>query len=101
MINDKLAALRPTELGVRFTPLDIHNQEFDRTFRGYDEDQVNEYLDLIIKDYQTYNQIIQELQAQIAELLYEDAPNTSEPDMDDILQRIRELEIYSFGRTKD
>ncbi|NKI20485.1 DivIVA domain-containing protein [Paenibacillus dendritiformis] len=60
---------------MRFTPLDIHNQEFDRTFRGYNEDQVNEYLDLIIKDYQTYNQIIQELQAQIAELLHEDAPS--------------------------
>lgn len=101
MIKEKLLTLRPTELGVRFTPLDIHNQEFDRTFRGYDEDQVNEYLDLIIKDYQTYNQIIQELQAQIAELLYEDAPETPEPDMNDIVQRIRELEIYSFGRTKD
>ncbi|MFD3269361.1 DivIVA domain-containing protein [Paenibacillus dendritiformis] len=101
MINEKLATSRPTELGVRFTPLEIHNQEFDRTFRGYDEDQVNEYLDLIIKDYETYNIIIQQLQAQIAELLYEDAPETSEPDMDDIVQRIRELEIYSFGKTKD
>lgn len=99
MVNEKLATSRPTELGVRLTPIEIHDQEFDRKIRGYDEDQVNVYLDLIIKDYETYNRIIQELQAQIAELLYEDVPET--PDMDDILQRIRELEIYSFGRTKD
>ncbi|MBS4172443.1 DivIVA domain-containing protein [Bacillus sp. FJAT-49736] len=34
------------------TPLDIHNKEFSRTFRGYDEDEVNEFLDQIIKDYE-------------------------------------------------
>ncbi len=34
------------------TPLDIHNKEFGRGFRGYDEDQVNEFLDQIIKDYE-------------------------------------------------
>jgi cell division initiation protein len=32
------------------TPLDIHNKEFSKAFRGYDEDQVNEFLDQIIKD---------------------------------------------------
>lgn len=32
------------------TPLDIHNKEFSRRLRGYDEDEVNEYLDQIIKD---------------------------------------------------
>jgi len=34
------------------TPLDIHNKEFSRGFRGYDEDEVNEFLDQIIKDYE-------------------------------------------------
>lgn len=34
------------------TPLDIHNKEFTRSFRGYDEDEVNEFLDQIIKDYE-------------------------------------------------
>ncbi|PWU68936.1 DivIVA domain-containing protein [Gracilibacillus dipsosauri] len=34
------------------TPLDIHNKEFTRGFRGYDEDDVNEFLDQIIKDYE-------------------------------------------------
>ena len=34
------------------TPLDIHNKEFTKGFRGYDEDEVNEFLDQIIKDYE-------------------------------------------------
>lgn len=34
------------------TPLDIHNKEFNKGFRGYDEDEVNEFLDQIIKDYE-------------------------------------------------
>ena len=32
------------------TPVDIHNKEFSRGFRGYDEDEVNEFLDQVIKD---------------------------------------------------
>jgi len=32
------------------TPLDIHNKEFGRSFRGLDEDEVNNYLDQVIKD---------------------------------------------------
>ena len=32
------------------SPLDIHNKEFTRGFRGYSEDEVNEFLDQIIKD---------------------------------------------------
>lgn len=35
------------------TPLDIHNKEFARRIRGYDEDEVNEFLDQIIKDYES------------------------------------------------
>ncbi|MER1984681.1 MAG: DivIVA domain-containing protein [Solibacillus sp.] len=34
------------------SPLDIHNKEFTRGFRGYVEDEVNEFLDQIIKDYE-------------------------------------------------
>ncbi len=34
------------------SPLDIHNKEFSRGFRGYAEDEVNEFLDQIIKDYE-------------------------------------------------
>lgn len=34
------------------TPLDIHNKEFKRSFRGYNEDDVDEFLDRVIKDYE-------------------------------------------------
>lgn len=34
------------------TPLEIHNKEFKRTFRGYDEDEVDEFLDQVISDYE-------------------------------------------------
>ena len=34
------------------TPLDIHNKEFPTKIRGYDQDEVNEFLDAIIRDYE-------------------------------------------------
>ncbi len=34
------------------TPLDIHNKEFKRGFRGYNEDDVDEFLDRVVKDYE-------------------------------------------------
>ncbi|WP_075617488.1 DivIVA domain-containing protein [Paenisporosarcina indica] len=34
------------------SPLDIHNKEFSRGFRGYNEDEVNEFLEQVIKDFE-------------------------------------------------
>jgi cell division initiation protein len=34
------------------SPLDIHDKEFSKVFRGYAEDEVNEFLDRIIKDFE-------------------------------------------------
>ena len=34
------------------TPLDIHNKEFRKSFRGYNEEDVDEFLDTVIKDYE-------------------------------------------------
>ncbi|MCS7459281.1 DivIVA domain-containing protein [Paenibacillus doosanensis] len=48
------------------TPLDIHNKEFGRSFRGYDEDEVNEFLDLVIKDYEALIRENKDLQNQLA-----------------------------------
>lgn len=44
------------------TPLDIHNKEFSRKLRGYDEDDVNEFLDQVIKDYEALIRENKELQ---------------------------------------
>ncbi|MET3208816.1 UNVERIFIED_CONTAM: cell division initiation protein [Paenibacillus sp. PvR008] len=47
------------------TPLDIHNKEFARRLRGYDEDQVNEFLDQVIKDYEGVIRENKELSTQL------------------------------------
>jgi cell division initiation protein len=52
---------------VGLTPLDIHNKEFSRAFRGYDEDEVNEFLDLVIKEFEILIREKKELEEKIAE----------------------------------
>lgn len=47
------------------TPLDIHNKEFSRRLRGYNEDEVNEFLDQVIKDYEALIRENKELQNQV------------------------------------
>lgn len=37
---------------VKLTPLEIQNKEFKRGFRGYAEDDVEEFLDEVLKDYE-------------------------------------------------
>lgn len=50
------------------TPLDIHNKEFARSFRGYDEDEVNEFLDQVIKDYEMVIREKRELEDRLKDL---------------------------------
>lgn len=50
------------------TPLDIHNKEFNRSFRGYDEDEVNEFLDQVIKDYELTIREKKDLKEKVAQL---------------------------------
>jgi cell division initiation protein len=49
------------------TPLDIHNKEFNKGFRGYDEDEVNEFLDQVIKDYELILREKKELEEKLNE----------------------------------
>lgn len=53
---------------VPLTPLDIHNKEFTRGFRGYDEDEVNEFLDQVIKDYEMTIREKKDLQDKVQQL---------------------------------
>ncbi|OZI13300.1 septum formation initiator [Bacillaceae bacterium SAS-127] len=48
------------------TPLDIHNKEFSRGFRGYDEDEVNSFLNQVIKDYELIIREKKDLEEQLA-----------------------------------
>ncbi|RXZ78548.1 DivIVA domain-containing protein [Paenibacillaceae bacterium] len=111
MDSAKLAALKPNEAGVAFTTSDLLNMNFDRRLRGYDEDQVDKFREAVLKDYMTFHRIIESLQNQIAELrmnppltdnqLPSDSPLSEDNKMNEMLQRIRELEIYSWGKSKD
>ena len=37
---------------VALTPMDIHSKEFNKSFRGYKEDEVDQFLDEIVVDFE-------------------------------------------------
>ena len=51
------------------SPLDIHNKEFGRSFRGYDEDEVDDFLERIIQDYEGLIRQNKELEDRVENLL--------------------------------
>ena len=65
---------------VPLTPLDIYNKEFKRSVRGYSEDEVNEFLDEIVRDYEA---LIRE----------NDELKQSTAGMTDRLEEYRKLEV--------
>lgn len=120
-------------LGITLTPLQIHEKEFGYSLRGYNIEEVDLYLDRIIKDYEAFERIVQEMQNYIKDLQEEiaakpkvqaipteqatfnarpaapqAAPSSTNSNLhanqsqsvESLLQRIRDLEIYCFGRIK-
>ena len=96
-----------------FTAKDIFDQEFGREVRGYSKVEVDEFLDDVIKDYETYAALVKSLRQEIAELKEElsrkpeSAPVQAEPlEMTattsmtnfDILKRLNRLEKEVFGK---
>ena len=51
-----------------YTPKDIFEQEFKTSMRGYDKREVDEFLDDVIKDYESYDDEIVTLHKEIANL---------------------------------
>lgn len=51
------------------TPMDIQNKEFERSFRGYDIEDVDEFLDRVAKDIEVLMRENMELKDQINQLL--------------------------------
>ncbi|MNW47475.1 Cell cycle protein GpsB [compost metagenome] len=77
----------PKELGVALTAMEIHDKQFSTVFRGYHQDEVNMFLDQIIKDYEVFGNIIKDLQKQLQNKV------ALAPDqLEDISQRLREVE---------
>jgi cell division initiation protein len=54
--------------GMPLSPLDIHNKEFSRAFRGYDEDEVDDFLERVIQDYEGLIRQNKELEEKIEQL---------------------------------
>ena len=48
------------------TPMDIHNREFPLKMRGYDQDEVNDYLDQIIKELEKLVREKKEMEKQLS-----------------------------------
>lgn len=48
------------------TPMDIHNKDFKKSFRGYDADQVDDFLDQVVNDYERVFQENDQLKKDLA-----------------------------------
>ncbi|MBA4536127.1 cell division regulator GpsB [Bacillus aquiflavi] len=93
---------------IKLTAKDILEKEFKITMRGYKQEEVDKFLDLIIKDYETFHQIIEDLQQENIKLRrqMEETPKTPKQRQPvqptgttnfDILQRLSNLEKHVFG----
>lgn len=96
-----------------FSAKDIFEQEFGREVRGYNKVEVDEFLDDVIKDYETYAALVKSLRQEIADLKEEltrkpkpspvqaeplEAAITSSMTNFDILKRLNRLEKEVFGK---
>ena len=52
----------------RITPLDIHNKEFTKVFRGYSEGEVDEFLDLAVSEFERLIRSNEEMQSKVSGL---------------------------------
>ncbi|MCL6457044.1 MAG: DivIVA domain-containing protein, partial [Gorillibacterium sp.] len=76
-------------------------KNFSKALRGYNELEVDSYLDEIIKDYEMFGRILINLQEQVLQLQQEKPTPRAQDNLEGIMQRLRELEIHSWGRTRD
>lgn len=91
---------------IRLTAKDILEKDFKMSFRGYNADEVDKFLDLIIKDYEQFEHKLSALEQENAQLKREVkklseqkssvAPIAGSTNYD-ILQRLSNLEMKVFG----
>jgi DivIVA domain-containing protein len=90
---------------VKLTAKDILEKEFKSGVRGYKQEEVDKYLDLIIKDYETFHQEIEDLQQENLRLRKQlEETSRRQPVTQpagttnfDILKRLSNLEKHVFG----
>ncbi|MBS4173230.1 cell division regulator GpsB [Bacillus sp. FJAT-49736] len=90
---------------IKLTAKDILEKDFKTAVRGYKPEDVDKFLDLIIKDYETFHQVIEDLQHENMRLKKQaDEPYRRQPTQPttgttnfDILKRLSNLEKHVFG----
>jgi len=97
------------------TQREIVDKDFKTKLRGYDPEEVDEFLDIVIQDYQSYQDEIDELKADVDRLIEELDEASTQSDMRaqsqnanqstvtnfDILKRLSNLERQVFGSKLD
>jgi DivIVA domain-containing protein len=86
----------------QLTIKDILHKEFKTAMRGYSQEEVDKFLDVIIKDYEAFQNLIVSLQQENAKYkkLLEDQKSNVTPFTNtntDILKRLSNLEKHVFG----
>ncbi|GFZ76469.1 cell cycle protein GpsB [Compostibacillus humi] len=92
----------------RLTSKDILEKDFKTAMRGYNQDEVDEFLDIIIQDYEIFQQEIARLEQEIERLKRNSAeqktrvrpPQQPQPTQVnyDVLKRLSNLEKAVFGK---
>src|SRR4051812_32837031 len=89
---------------LRLTAKQILEKEFKTNLRGYNQDDVDQFLDDIIQDYETFEKTISQLKAENSRLKEEllevpkVQPKTQVGTTNfDVLQRLSNLEKHVFG----
>ncbi|WP_017755456.1 cell division regulator GpsB [Calidifontibacillus oryziterrae] len=89
---------------VKLTAKQILEQDFKTSIKGYNKDEVDQFLDFVIKDYETFHQEIERLQQenlrlkkQLEENQKKAVSNVGGSTNYDILKRLSNLEKHVFG----
>jgi|SRR5690625_53153 len=90
---------------IRLTSKEILEKDFKTSMRGYNQEEVDEFLDIIIQDYNKFNEQIQRLEAENErlrkssdELRTRQSVQPAHQVNYDILKRLSNLEKEVFGR---
>ena len=91
---------------IRLTPKDVLEKDFKISFRGYKQDEVDKFLDIIIKDYERFQLEYEKLKSENERLkrelnklteLQKRQNSTAGNTNYDILKRLSNLEKHVFG----
>ncbi|SFP98016.1 cell division regulator GpsB [Salibacterium halotolerans] len=100
---------------IQLTGKDILDKDFKSSMKGYNKDEVDQFLDTVIQDYEAYEQRVRDLEQQLEQArsgsrretrvnsqVQEESPDRSMPQAGgtnyDILKRLSNLEKEVFGK---